>query len=242
MAEGFSRCRRQAAAHLPDEAAPLVHGDLNLTLLDWHTDGVPPRRLPSGSSDRQPGPDRARMVRSRADCGIILQFKPDGRPTAFSEAKMHRTFVPDEALTPTHAIPADQHSDAHTSRSEFLGTSPIRYELFRSRHEPELYCAVPEDRPAPAFLQSDRWQVAGRINEADPTPLGFDREAARIGVRLNGFYLFVAFSPIPALRSDGANHLRLRPARGARAQSADALPTPLENRTNLSVHHISQGS
>jgi hypothetical protein len=35
MAEGFSHYLQQVAAHLPDEAAKLVHGDLNLTLLDW---------------------------------------------------------------------------------------------------------------------------------------------------------------------------------------------------------------
>jgi hypothetical protein len=40
MAEGFSHYLQQVAAHLPDEAAKLVHGDLNLTLLDWYTEGV----------------------------------------------------------------------------------------------------------------------------------------------------------------------------------------------------------
>jgi hypothetical protein len=28
-------------AHLPDAAAVLIEGDLNLTLLDWYTNGVP---------------------------------------------------------------------------------------------------------------------------------------------------------------------------------------------------------
>jgi hypothetical protein len=145
---------------------------------------------------------------------------------------MHRTFVPDEALPPTCSIlidPAKRHFESPASRSEFLGSSQIRYDLFRSRHEPELYCAVPEDWPAPAFLQSDQWQVAGQMDEADPVPLGFDREAARIGIRLNGFYLFVAFGPIPALRSDGANHPPRRPARKAWAQAADGMLGTLEN-------------
>ena len=108
---------------------------------------------------------------------------------------MHRTLVPDEALTP-----ARPHSKPQTSRLGSLSIPPTRYGLFRSRHEPELYCAVPEDRPAPAFLNSESWRVAGQLAEADPMPLGFDREAARVGVRLNGFYLFVAFSPILGLR------------------------------------------
>jgi hypothetical protein len=53
------------------------------------------------------------------------------------------------------------------------------------------------------------------MDEAGLTPLGFDREAARIGVRLNGFYVFVAFSPIPGLRSDGADGLPWRSSRQA---------------------------
>jgi hypothetical protein len=56
--------------------------------------------------------------------------------------------------------------------------------------------------------------------EADPTPLGFDREAARIGVRLNGFYLFVAFSSIPGLRSDSADRPPRRLVQDGSAQSA----------------------
>ncbi|WP_342211333.1 hypothetical protein [Microvirga pakistanensis] len=138
---------------------------------------------------------------------------------------MQRTFVPDEALTSTHSILLDQasrHSERSTSGAESLGTSQIRYNLFRNWHEPELYCAVPEDRPAPAFLQSARWQVAGQMDESGTTPLGFDREAAKIAIRLNGFYLFVAFSPLRKLRSDG-------------------LLAALENRKSHSLHQPSQG-
>jgi hypothetical protein len=158
---------------------------------------------------------------------------------------MHRTFVPDEATTPTCSIlfnPAKLHSAPRTSGVEFMGTFQTRYDLFRSRHEPELYCAVPRDQPAPAFIQSDQWQAAGQMDEAAPAPLGFDWEAARIGIHLNGFYLFVAFSPIPALKSDGADHPPLRPARKVRAQAADGMLSPLENPKSLSLHQMSQGS
>jgi hypothetical protein len=92
---------------------------------------------------------------------------------------------------------------------------PIVPEL-RRRDEPELYCTVPEDRPEPAFVHSDRWLPVGRMDEAAPAPLGFDRKAARVAVRFNGFYLFVAFSPIPALKSHrrspaSAAHSKLGP-------------------------------
>ncbi len=150
---------------------------------------------------------------------------------------MPSTFVPDEALLSTRSIlidPAKRHSKSPAGRSEFLATSRIRYDLFRSRHETELYCAVPEDRPSPAFIQSDQWQAAGQMDGTAAAPLGFDREAARIGIHLNGFYLFVAFSPIPALKSDGADHPPSRPARKVQAQAADGMLSPLENQENPS--------
>lgn len=135
---------------------------------------------------------------------------------------MHSTFVPDEALTHPRAArvnPANPHSELR-SGSKALAASQTRYDLFRRRYEPEFYCAVPKGQPAPAFLQSDLWQAAGEMDEAGPTPLGFDREAARIGVRLNGFYLFAAFDPIPEMRLDGTYRGLRRFARDGRIQSA----------------------
>jgi hypothetical protein len=76
---------------------------------------------------------------------------------------------------------------------------------------------VPKGQPVPAFVRSDLWRTAGEIDEAGPTPLGFDREAARIGVGLNGFYLFAAFGPMPDLRSDSADRPPWRLAQGGRA-------------------------
>jgi hypothetical protein len=156
---------------------------------------------------------------------------------------MPSTFVPNEPLTPNHPLrvdPADRHSESPAGRSEGPSTFQIRYDLFRSPDEPELYCAVPEDRPAPAFLGSEPWQVAGQMAEADPMPLGFDRKAARIGVCLNGFYLFVAFSPIPGLESNGGS-----PAVAAHSKLGPNPPgspvSPLENRKNASYHQRCQG-
>ncbi len=125
---------------------------------------------------------------------------------------MHRTFIPDEALTQSRPILADPNGERQ-SGSVRQGASRTRYDLFRNRHEPELYCAVPENRAAPAFVQSDGWQVAGQIDEAAPVPLGFDRQAARTGSHLNGFYLFVAFGPIPAWEGDAHDGAPLARAR-----------------------------
>ena len=65
------------------------------------------------------------------------------------------------------------------------------YTLFRREDKPDLYCAVPEDQSVPTFLRSAHWAIVGRITEATALP-GFQEEQARSGVRLNGFYLFMA--------------------------------------------------
>jgi hypothetical protein len=45
-------------AHLPDGATVPIEGDLNLTLLDWYTDGVPTE-------------EAARQIRRSADLALI---------------------------------------------------------------------------------------------------------------------------------------------------------------------------
>ena len=54
---------------------------------------------------------------------------------------------------------------------------------------------------------SDWWLPVGRMDEATPAPLGFDGKAARIAVRFNGFYLFVAFNGVPGVHVDSAGDL-----------------------------------
>jgi hypothetical protein len=41
MNGGFSQYLENVASELPAEAGELIKGSLNLTLLDWYTDGVP---------------------------------------------------------------------------------------------------------------------------------------------------------------------------------------------------------
>jgi hypothetical protein len=65
------------------------------------------------------------------------------------------------------------------------------YNLFRREDKPDLYCAVPEDRAVPTFLHGDHWAFVGRVTRATALP-GFQEKQARSGVRLNGFYLFMA--------------------------------------------------
>jgi hypothetical protein len=67
---------------------------------------------------------------------------------------------------------------------------PMRgYNLFR-REPQNLVCAVPEDRAVPGFITAERWSFQGSLRDEASAPPGFDRQAARVGVRLNGFHLF----------------------------------------------------
>ncbi len=64
------------------------------------------------------------------------------------------------------------------------------YNLFRNRQQPELLCAVPEDRPVPSFLRWEQWTYERPLRPLDHKPAGFHSRAAHAGVRFNGFYLF----------------------------------------------------
>ncbi len=64
------------------------------------------------------------------------------------------------------------------------------YNLFRNRQQPELLCAVPEDRPVPSFLRWEQWTYECPLRSLRDCPAGFDGRGASAGVRFNGFYLF----------------------------------------------------
>lgn len=53
----------------------------------------------------------------------------------------------------------------------------VTYNLFRSRGDTPLYCAVAEDAPVPSFIVSDSWGFAGRVEEPRRT-LGAESEAS----------------------------------------------------------------
>jgi hypothetical protein len=63
------------------------------------------------------------------------------------------------------------------------------YNVFRTT-EIEFYCAVPEDRPVPAFVVSRGWAFSGRLDERRTLP-----KSLKVAVRFNGFYVFHPFEP-----------------------------------------------
>lgn len=66
------------------------------------------------------------------------------------------------------------------------------YNLFRHKAEGDVYCAVPEDRAVPAFLNASVWEFTGKVDYAGALPSGFDAKVASTGVRFNGFYVYQA--------------------------------------------------
>ena len=64
------------------------------------------------------------------------------------------------------------------------------------------------------------------MDEAAAMPRGFNRKAAGVAVRFNGFYLFVAFDGVPGEHADSAGGL---PWRLPRKTSPDRLGERPEN-------------
>ena len=71
--------------------------------------------------------------------------------------------------------------------------APAAYNLFRRNQKPAVFCAVPEDRPVPSFINANGWEFAGKADEPATLRLGFNQKAARVDVRRNGYYLFETF-------------------------------------------------
>ncbi|MCW6511049.1 hypothetical protein [Lichenifustis flavocetrariae] len=64
------------------------------------------------------------------------------------------------------------------------------WHFFCRETETELWCAVPAHQALPAFLLSGEWHFSGHQSERQAPPPGFDRAAAAVAERFNGFYLF----------------------------------------------------
>jgi hypothetical protein len=95
------------------------------------------------------------------------------------------------------------------------GSQPIgcAYNLFRNKDARELFCAVPEHRCVPPFLTAEDWAFECKLTAGGLRQPGFHEEAARVGVRFNGFYIFQA---IAAARPS-------KPVRRARGKAQGSL-------------------
>lgn len=68
-------------------------------------------------------------------------------------------------------------------------TTSRRYNLFRRSAEPDVLCAVPEDKPVPPFVTAPAWEYGGHMNRDDAAPAIFRSRAVATAIRFNGFYL-----------------------------------------------------
>ena len=75
------------------------------------------------------------------------------------------------------------------------------YNLFARKDAPELYCAIPEDRPVPDFIDCD-WQFKGSLDRSQNAPGGFIPPVAAASVRLNGYYVFMRYDALPSPEDD----------------------------------------
>ena len=65
------------------------------------------------------------------------------------------------------------------------------YNLFRRKREPDLCCAVRQDKPVPPFVQGKEWEFGGTVvDDGAKKPAGFQTSAAREATQLTGFYIF----------------------------------------------------
>jgi hypothetical protein len=85
------------------------------------------------------------------------------------------------------------------------------YHLFRNGPRPRLLYAVATDCPLPGFLLPEHSLTEGSLGPSDIAPLGFRERAADIGIRLNGFYLFLGLRTEHELRQT-SNSIRNRAA------------------------------
>jgi hypothetical protein len=69
------------------------------------------------------------------------------------------------------------------------GSDPT-HNLFLGGEDGGLCCAVPLDRPVPAFLDGLEWSFAATMPPEGVPPAGFDWSEAAISIRSHGFYLF----------------------------------------------------
>jgi hypothetical protein len=72
---------------------------------------------------------------------------------------------------------------------------PSPYQLFASRTDEGVLCAVRQDRDVPSFLHGEGWAFSGVLADLNAAPADFDLKAAQAGSALMGYYLFLALRP-----------------------------------------------
>ena len=69
------------------------------------------------------------------------------------------------------------------------------YQLFASRRDIGVCCAVRQDRTMPRFLADETWEFRGCIADATQVPVDLNLRVAQASINLMGYHLFVALRP-----------------------------------------------
>jgi hypothetical protein len=69
----------------------------------------------------------------------------------------------------------------------------VTYNVFQHGRDPAILCAVPNDKPVPAFINGPAWAFETAIQVGQSATEGFRPTLAVKAESLNGFYLFLAF-------------------------------------------------
>lgn len=127
-----------------------------------------------------------------------------------------RCFRPDR-LVPSRRLGAPRRLERSIMRP---------YNLFRRKGRAELACAIPEDRPVPAFITGARWEFGGRVDATTCGRCSFNRDTAEAGIRYNGFYLFQLVTnrlADPAAGSGPADPRTIDPGRAQAEESGGGI-------------------
>jgi hypothetical protein len=64
------------------------------------------------------------------------------------------------------------------------------FNTFCRRDEPDIRCAVPEERPVPSFLEGPVWEFTGKIDGAALAAAGFGEGVVAEAIQAQGYYIF----------------------------------------------------
>jgi hypothetical protein len=64
------------------------------------------------------------------------------------------------------------------------------FNIFCRRDEPDIRCAVPEERPVPPFLEAPVWEFVGRMDRAELASAGFGEGEIAEAIQAQGYYIF----------------------------------------------------
>jgi hypothetical protein len=89
----------------------------------------------------------------------------------------------------------------------------VTYNLFRQGSDAAILCAVPNDKPVPAFVRGPAWVFDSTVTVGHGPAQGFEANLAKAAGDLNGFYVFLAPNRAGPGRQESAKRSAAQPHR-----------------------------